>query len=190
MPLPHPHPRELAHTRHIECCGYLRDDGLWDIEAHLTDTKPRPIPNKDRGGTIEPGEYLHDIWMRVTLDKTLKVMEVEACIDSGPYAICPRIAPNYKRLIGERIDRGWSKLIHRLVGRTEGCTHLSDMLKVVAVTAFQTILAPRFGTAEKPEDDRYRKPPPHLDTCHSLATDGPIVRRDFPKWYKGDTPPS
>ena len=39
MPLPNPVPRKLMHTRAIECNGYEREDGLWDIEAHLTDTK-------------------------------------------------------------------------------------------------------------------------------------------------------
>lgn len=32
-------PRRLAHTRQIVCSGYVRDDGLYDIEARMTDTK-------------------------------------------------------------------------------------------------------------------------------------------------------
>jgi hypothetical protein len=39
MPLSHPVSRKLLHTRAIECHGYERDDGFWDIEAHLVDTK-------------------------------------------------------------------------------------------------------------------------------------------------------
>jgi hypothetical protein len=31
MPLSDPAPRQLAHTRAIECKGYERADGLWDI---------------------------------------------------------------------------------------------------------------------------------------------------------------
>ena len=33
MPLPAPAPRTLKHTRAIECTGYEREDGLWDIEG-------------------------------------------------------------------------------------------------------------------------------------------------------------
>ncbi|HEX9684589.1 MAG TPA: DUF2889 domain-containing protein, partial [Burkholderiales bacterium] len=31
--------RELTHTRRVRYEGYKRADGLWDIEAHLTDVK-------------------------------------------------------------------------------------------------------------------------------------------------------
>src|SRR6185295_8172822 len=40
MPLPVTEvERELLHTRRIRYEGYKRADGLWDIEAHLTDIK-------------------------------------------------------------------------------------------------------------------------------------------------------
>ena len=39
MPLTEPAARELLHTRVIDMRGYIRDDGLWDIEGHLTDNK-------------------------------------------------------------------------------------------------------------------------------------------------------
>jgi len=32
--------RRHMHTRTIECNGYLRDDGLWEVEARLRDVKP------------------------------------------------------------------------------------------------------------------------------------------------------
>ena len=32
--------RRLMHTRVVECEGFLRDDGLWEVEASLRDTKP------------------------------------------------------------------------------------------------------------------------------------------------------
>jgi len=32
--------RRLMHTRSVECNGYFRDDGLWEVEARLVDTKP------------------------------------------------------------------------------------------------------------------------------------------------------
>ena len=40
MPLPVTEvERELTHTRRVRYEGYKRRDGLWDIEAHLTDVK-------------------------------------------------------------------------------------------------------------------------------------------------------
>ena len=34
-----PVPRTHVHTRDVQYRGYRREDGLWDIEAELTDTK-------------------------------------------------------------------------------------------------------------------------------------------------------
>ena len=61
------------HTRHVECRGYERDDGLWDIEGHLVDTKPYDMPNDDRvSGKIAAGEALHEMWIRLTVDAILR----------------------------------------------------------------------------------------------------------------------
>ena len=38
-------PREPVHTRHVVSRGYLRADGLWDIESEITDTKDYPMTN-------------------------------------------------------------------------------------------------------------------------------------------------
>ena len=32
--------RRHMHTRSVQCDGFLRDDGLWEVEAWLRDTKP------------------------------------------------------------------------------------------------------------------------------------------------------
>ncbi len=39
MPLPAARPRELLTRRTITCNGYLRDDGLLDVEGHLVDAR-------------------------------------------------------------------------------------------------------------------------------------------------------
>ena len=41
MPLtPSTSRRALKHTRAIQIEAFARDDGLWDIDAHITDIKP------------------------------------------------------------------------------------------------------------------------------------------------------
>ena len=49
MPLSPPAPREVLHDRRIECAGYHREDGLWDIEGHIVDTKPFDFETSFRG---------------------------------------------------------------------------------------------------------------------------------------------
>ena len=42
MSLPEPKKRKPIHPRAIDYRGYQREDNLWDIEAHMTDTKNLP----------------------------------------------------------------------------------------------------------------------------------------------------
>ena len=67
MPLSPAAPREPLHIRTISCIGYLREDGLWDIEGHLTDTKTYGFTN-DHRGQVEAGNPVHDMWIRLTVD--------------------------------------------------------------------------------------------------------------------------
>ena len=116
MPLSSPAPRKLMHTRTIECRGYEREDELWDIEAHLTDTKTTPHTRREGGRERRPGEPVHDMWIRVTIDLDLKIHEVEARTDEGPYSICDNITPNFRALAGLTIGPGWRKGIAERVG--------------------------------------------------------------------------
>ena len=37
-----------VHLRRIECTGFAREDGLFDIEGRLTDTRPEPLALAER----------------------------------------------------------------------------------------------------------------------------------------------
>src|SRR5690606_35863619 len=67
MPLSPAVPRRHIHTRRIECRGYLREDGLWDIEAWLEDSKTYAFDNETRG-EVQPGGPVHDMVARLTVD--------------------------------------------------------------------------------------------------------------------------
>ena len=182
MPLSSPTPRKPMHTRTVESRGYLRDDGLWDIEGHLTDTKPFAVPNEDRGGEIPAREPLHEMWIRLTVDTELVVREVEACTDHGPYSICGNIVENFKALKGLTIKAGWTQRTRELLGGTKGCTHLVELLGPIATTAFQTVYPARIKR-DKRQPLTHR--PGLIDSCHAYASDGPIVMRRWPQFYTG-----
>jgi len=186
MPLPPPVPRELLHTRTIECSGFRRADGLWDIEAHLKDVKSYPFTNEDRG-TLQPGDPLHEMVMRLTLSEDMVVREVEAVTEAGPFLMCGDITPAFKKLVGERIGPGWRGRVKELVGGVKGCTHLVELLGPMATVAFQTLWSRKaremMGKADEPKAAGGRKPG-WLDGCHALAADGPIVKRQHPEWYQ------
>jgi hypothetical protein len=188
MPLPPPAAREDIHTRRVTCRGYRRADGLWDVEGHLSDVKAYAFPNEHRGGRIEPGDPLHDMALRLTVDDKLVIRKVEACIDKGPYGICNAVAPAFEKLEGLRIGPGFGKKTKELLGGVHGCTHLVELLGPMATTAFQTvypILARERAAAGEP-DKPERQRPALLNSCHVYASDGELVRRRWPDFYTGD----
>lgn len=58
--------RVRKHTRSVRFEGYARADGLWDIEAHLTDVKPEDYLLAP--GVRAAGSPVHEMWIRVTID--------------------------------------------------------------------------------------------------------------------------
>jgi hypothetical protein len=175
--------RELVHTRVVTCQGYKREDGLWDIEGRIVDTKPYRFSNRDRGGWIEADEALHDMSVRLTINLELEVIDAEAVIDAAPYDYCKCVAPIAGNLIGLRIAHGWTNKSKAAMGRNKGCTHLSELLGPVATTAIQTIASERMGRGD-PESKS--KSTAFLDTCHAMAADSPVVKVHWPEQYSGE----
>lgn len=184
MPLPPPEgPREALHARSVICRGFRRADGLWDIEGRMLDAKEYAFDSRWRG-RLEPGTPVHEMWARLTLDDRFTVVDVAVSSDHHPFPNCARIEPAYRTLIGTRLAPGWTRLVRDRLGGTAGCTHLTRLFQELAVVALQTILPVRSREEGEAAMHGDRKPG-HLDGCHALATDGPIVRELYPRWYRG-----
>ena len=194
--LSEPSPRELVHDRTIVCRGWRRDDGNWDIEGHLVDTKTYSFPNEYRG-QVHAGEPIHDMWLRLTIDIDLNVVDAEAATAAGPFPICPDINPSFKSLVGLTIGPGWRRAIKERLGGVHGCTHLVELLGPLATTAYQTIYGEKSRmrreaedsgpkSAEPPEKalDQPARKPRLLGSCHAFAESSPVVERLWPEWYK------
>ncbi len=178
MPLPVSEvERELTHTRRVRYEGYRRADGLWDIEAHLTDVKNHDFQLKT--GVRRAGLAVHDMWLRVTVDRALNVVEATASSDAVPYpGGCEAIAPAYRKLVGLNLARGFRKSVHELLGGVRGCTHLTEMLAGLPTAAIQTFA----GEVKEEREDGAK--PFQLDQCHALETGTETVRQWYPRWYK------
>jgi Protein of unknown function (DUF2889) len=77
--------RRPMHTRSIECEGFLRDDGLWEVEAWLRDTKPFTQRADLFRGELKPGDPVHDIGLRLAIDDSMTIREAEAMLRATPY---------------------------------------------------------------------------------------------------------
>ncbi len=181
MPLSQPVAgRTSLHTRRIELQGYMRDDGLFDIEARMTDTKNDGFSTGDRW--VAPGEALHGMAMRMTVDEAMTIVGFEAAIDDSPYRICPNIAPNFAKLVGLPIGKGFLRAAAERVGGTHGCTHLRELLQQLATVAFQTLYPLR---RQRDANGSASARPPLLNTCHTYRSSGPVVQAKWPEHYTG-----
>ena len=195
MPLSPPVGRQHLHTRRVTCQGFFRDDGLLDIEGRITDEKTYEHVNEWRG-PLKPGDFVHDMSIRLTLDHRFIIVDVEAVTDKSPYSMCGNIAPNFKRLIGLRVGGGFNRAVRERLGGTEGCTHIVELLGPVATTAFQTAgsrkareLADahraRIGKPAQADSGRPKTRPYMLDSCHTWASDSEVTKRWVPEFYTG-----
>ncbi|MCP4186080.1 MAG: DUF2889 domain-containing protein [Gammaproteobacteria bacterium] len=187
MPLSTACNRDLAHTRVVTCHGYKREDGLWDIEGRIVDTKPYGFTNQDRGGWIEADEGLHDMSVRITVDAQLNVVDAEAIIDEAPHNYCKSISSVAKNLVGLKIAPGWTNKSKVAMGNNHGCTHLSELLGPVATTAIQTMASERMKHKKATEETRKGLKSPFINSCHALAADSPVVKQHWPDQYQVKT---
>jgi hypothetical protein len=178
MPLPAPQaPRRRIHTRRIELEGFLRDDGLYEIEASLTDVKD--LDYQIASGLRPAGVPVHLMRLRIVFDIAFNIVDAVACSDSVPYpGQCDTIGPAYRQQIGLNLVRGFRRTIGEMFTDVRGCTHMTEMLNSLPTAAIQTI-----ATFRRDNEDSAEKPF-QLDRCHALDTSAEAVRRYYPKWYR------
>jgi hypothetical protein len=188
MPLSPPTSRRaLRHTRTIEVEAFARDDGLWDLDARITDTKTR---NAELASGVRPaGMPIHDLWLRLTIDTQLNVVDAEAVSDAVPYPdYCNTIGPAYKALIGLNLLRGFRQQLNERLSGINGCTHLTELAPILPTAAVQAFAGDVFKTRDGADSGEQSAKPFQLDRCHSLRTDGPAVAKYYPRWaVKPDT---
>ena len=135
------------------------------------------------GRERQPNEPVHDMWIRVTIDLDMKIHEIEASTDSGPYPICGNIDTQLQgaRRRHHRSPAG-ARRSPSASAACRGCTHLVELLGPLGTTAFQaTGRARQARSAGKP----LTKKPYQLNSCHVYKDDGPAVLERWPQFYTG-----
>lgn len=186
MPLPPPVSRQLRHRRAIRVEAFARDDGLWDIEGCLTDHKPHDVALAP--GVRPNGLPIHELWLRITIDRKLTVVDAQASSDWVPYpGHCEVSHPAYRALIGLNLLDDFRRQARLRLGGTAGCTHLTELCAVLPTAAIQAFAGEAWnmrdgarGAASAVDES---EPPFQLDRCHALRFDGEAVRRFYPRWY-------
>lgn len=171
--------RHPLHTRTIRVQSYGREDGLWDLEAELIDTKAYDFP-RHNGEIFPAGRPVHHMHLRITIDAAFNIVAAQAAYDAAPYGQqCAAVEPSYQDLIGMNLLRGFRRQVKERFGHTAGCTHMTELSQVLPTAAVQT-MANRRRQNSNPDERPFQ-----LDGCHALRTDGPVVLQHYPKWHTG-----
>ncbi len=177
-----PHPRALKHTRKLQVEFYLRDDGLWDIEANFTDVKPFDLEVSSL--VIPANRPVHDLSIRVTTDEKSNIVDVHLQFNQVPFeGHCEQIEPEYKKLIGLNLLKHFRQDVRERLGKSAGCTHMNELVELLPYVAVQVFIFGEKATREKVAFQASNEKPFHLDGCHALRTDGPAVAKYYPKWH-------
>ena len=177
--------RRHVHTRSIRVDAYARDDGLWDLEAVLTDTKSRDFPLA--AGMRAAGDPVHDMVLRVTIDTKLNIVDALAESRWVPYpGHCDTIGPDYRKLIGLNLLQDFRRHVQGRLGGVHGCTHITELANVLPTAAVQAFAGEVFKTRDAAHANHQHdeKMPWQLDRCHALRLDGPGVATFYPRWYQ------
>ena len=183
MPLPSPAPRSPLHTRRTRFEGWRRDDGLWDIEAELVDTRSIAL-GIYRTPPLPAGEPVHDMAIRLTLDDDFVIQAIQTTMDAVPFGQCQNARPPMEKMIGVRVGPGWRKAIDAALGGVRGCTHLRELLFNMATVAYQTIPIGKYQLRQLAglPQPRLERPPHHVGGCMTWDTEGEAVRQHHPQF--------
>ncbi|HMV18583.1 MAG TPA: DUF2889 domain-containing protein [Rhodocyclaceae bacterium] len=169
--------RRRVHARRIEIEGFLREDGLLDLDARLTDVKDQDYVIAS--GLRKAGEPIHDLFLRVTIDTQFNIVGACAVSARVPYpGGCETITPAYRQLVGLNLVKGFRKTVGEMFADVRGCSHLSELLLSLPTAAIQTL-----ATFRRDTEDTDGKPF-QLDRCHALETTTQTVLRYYPRWYR------
>ena len=170
----------LAALFMVALLGMVLAEGIRavSLDARLTDVKDQDY--EIASGVRKAGDPVHDLRLRVTLDRRFTIIDAVAASDRVPYpGGCDTIAPVYRQLIGLNLVQGFRRTVGEMFADVRGCSHLSELLLSLPTAAIQT-----YATFKRDNDDTGEKPF-QLDRCHALETSSPTVMRYYPRWYRG-----
>jgi Protein of unknown function (DUF2889) len=177
--------RRAVHLRRVSCEAFEREDGLLEIEGLLLDTKSVPIRLLD-GREIPAGEVIHQMRVRLTVDRHRQILDARVYSERHPYRECVDIEQAYQSLVGMRIHPGFTREVKQLFRGVKGCSHISELIPPMASTVFQVLWADSdFGQGD-PEGSTERVSP--VGGCHALRPEGEIVTLHLPSSFKKARP--
>ncbi len=172
--------RQPKHRRNIDVQIFARGNGLWEVDAHITDVRSRET--RMATGMLPAGKPIHDMLLRLVVDERFNVLEAGAETSAMPYpGECSSYGDLYGRLVGLNLMRGFRQGVKERLGGVQGCTHLTELTQVLPTAVVQAFAGEVIDTRGDSADSTQ---PFQIDRCHALRADGPTVKTYYPRWYR------
>ena len=137
--------------------------------------------------------------LRLTIDHIFTIRKAVAATLYSPYTICPGATDAYSRLEGLTIGPGFNKRAAEAIGTVFGCTHLTEMLRVMGTVAFQRCGRSSHGARKSRPRPSRRKSEERM-SCHGstrpagqlprYAPWSPVVERQWPDFFDSAVEPA
>jgi Protein of unknown function (DUF2889) len=178
--------RQLKHRRSIDVQIFARGNGLWEVDAHITDVRTRDVQMVN--GVLPAGQPIHDMLLRLVVDERLNIVEAGAQTDAMPYpGQCNSYGDVYARLVGLNLMKGFRQAVKERLGGAQACTHITELTQVLPTAVVQAFAGEVIDTRGAGADSQQ---PFQIDRCHALRADGPTVQTYYPRWYRAPKPES
>jgi Protein of unknown function (DUF2889) len=172
--------RQLKHRRSIDVQIYSRGNGLWEVDARVTDVRARET--RMATGLLPAGAPIHDMLVRLVVDEQFNVIESGAQTNSMPYpGECDQFGDAYRQLEGLNLMKGFRQAVKDRLGGTRGCTHINELTQVLPTAVVQAFAGEVLDTRG---DGAASAQPFQIDRCRALRADGPAVKTYYPRWYR------
>ena len=105
-------------------------------------------------------DEVHDVHAEVEiLHPSLEIVAARSQVRNGPFTnVCNMTHPNMDRLVGMRVERGFTGTARKIVGGPVGCHRVSELLVEIAQAAYQLHFVRLFQST--PPEERAREDDP------------------------------
>jgi hypothetical protein len=175
--------RRLVHERKIDLKVYRREDQLWDIEAEILDCKSKDL--QLAAVYRKAGEPIHHMKLTITINQQMDVVDAYAKSLQVPYeGTCELIGSKYNKLIGLNLLKGFREGVKSRLGGILGCTHISELTKLLPTAATQAFVGEVFNVQTNQDTIQPNQELPfQFNGCHALRTDGEVVKQYHSPWF-------
>lgn len=171
--------KDLIQSRKITVNCYEMDEGVLTIEGSLIDERHCPYLIHALNERREAGP-MHHIAMTMQLSVAqLKILSLAVEMPVVPDPGCRDVMDTLQTLTGRHIRPGFTSEVRKILGKQEGCLHLTNLLLAMGSAAIQGM----WSYFSRIREAKVPPLPPGIDgemllnSCHMWRENGPFVEK-------------